>query len=309
MANTFGTLAGAFVLFGGLTSIAGIAINAHAIDIEKAYAKAIMSSFHALFSIGGLAGATAGGVMAAHHFTILQSMTTVAVVLSLLGALLISKLFDVTQYDYAEDHEVIETTRKHHKGAWWRKVLLIGSLMFICFLCEGAIADWSAIYMKNVHGAGPLVAVLAYMVFNSLMTIGRLAGDSVIRRVGSVQTLVSGGVLGIVGLLIGLLSSNIVVSLIGFGIIGAGLSVLVPILISMAGNLSGGDRNMAIAAASTCGSVGLMVGPAVIGFVAQSYNLLTAMLLPVALLVVLTCVAFSMHWAAKAKYKDMGIID
>jgi hypothetical protein len=66
---------------------------------------------------------------------------------------------------------------------------------------------------------------------------------------------------------------------------------------------------MAIAAASTCGSVGLMVGPAVIGFVAQSYNLLTAMLLPVALLVVLTCVAFSMHWAAKAKYKDMGIID
>jgi MFS family permease len=309
MANTFGALAGAFVLFGGLTSIAGIAINAHAIDIEKAYAKAIMSSFHALFSIGGLAGATAGGVMAAHHFTILQSMTTVAVVLSLLGVLLISKLFDVTQYDYAEDHEVIETTHKHHKGAWWRKVLLIGSLMFICFLCEGAIADWSAIYMKNVHGAGPLVAVLAYMVFNSLMTIGRLAGDSVIRRVGSVQTLVSGGVLGIVGLLIGLLSSNIVVSLIGFGIIGAGLSVLVPILISMAGNLSGGDRNMAIAAASTCGSVGLMVGPAVIGFVAQSYNLLTAMLLPVALLVVLTCVAFSMHWAAKAKYKDMGIID
>lgn len=306
--NNFIALAGAFILFGGLTSIAGIAVNGHAIDIEKAYARTIMSSFHALFSIGGLVGATIGGVLAAHHFSVAQSMTIVALCMSLLGASVITKLFDVTKYDFAEDHEVIEGAHKHHKAKWWRQVLLIGSLMFICFLCEGAIADWSAIYMKSVHHAGPIIAVLAYMVFNSLMTIGRLAGDPIIRRVGPIQTLVAGGVMGVAGLSLGLLSSNIILALVGFGVIGAGLSVLVPILISMAGNMPGGDRNVAIARVSTCGSIGLMAGPAAIGFVAQQYNLLTAMLLPVSLLAVLTIVALTMHPLVKLKYRKLDVV-
>lgn len=308
LASNFATLAAAFALFGALTSIVGIAVNAHAIDIEKAYAKTIMSSFHALFSVGGLAGAAIGGLMAAYHMTVLQSLMIIAFGLSLLGALLIAKLFDVTKYDFDEDHEVIESAHKHHQSKWWRQVLLIGSLMFICFLTEGAIADWSAIYMKDEHAVGPFVAVLAYMIFNACMTVGRFAGDSVIRRFGSIPTLVGGGVMGVVGLSIGLFSPNIVIALVGFGVVGLGLSVLVPILISMAGNLSGGDRNVAIARASACGSIGLMAGPAVIGFVAETHDLLVAMMLPVILLAVLSIVAMGMHTSARTKYKDLGIV-
>jgi MFS family permease len=308
--HDFISLAGAFILFGGLTSIAGIAVNGHAIDIEKAYAKTIMSSFHALFSIGGLVGATAGGMMAAHHLSVAESMTIVALGLSLLGASIITKLFDVTKYDFVEDHEVIEAAHKHHKATWWRQVLLIGGLMFICFLCEGAIADWSAIYMKDTHHAGPVLAVLAYMVFNSLMTIGRLAGDPIIRRFGPVQTLIAGGIMGVAGLSLGLLSPTIVVSLIGFGIIGAGLSVLVPILVSMAGNLPGGDRNVAIARVSTFGSVGLMTGPAVIGFIAQQYSLLAAMMLPVFLLAAFTAVSIIMYSrSVRVRYQNLNIVE
>lgn len=309
VANDFVTLAIAFALFGGATSIVGIAANAHAIDIEKAYAKTIMSSFHALFSIGGLAGATVGGVMAARHISIPISLFIVAIGLSLLGAVMIAKLFDVTKYDYAEDHEVIESEHKHHVGKWWRQVILIGCLMFVCFLCEGAIADWSAIYMKEAHGVGPIVAVLAYMIFNGCMTVGRLTGDKVIQRFGSIPTLIVGGIMGVVGLSIGLLSPNLIVALGGFGVIGIGLSVLVPILVSMAGNLSGGDRNAALARVSTFGSVGLMVGPGMIGLVAERYDLLYALLIPVALLVMFSIVTLLMHPSIKMKYRRSDVLN
>jgi MFS family permease len=309
MSHTFMTLAVAFALFGGLTSIAGIAVNAQAIDIEKAYAKSIMSSFHALFSVGGLIGAAAGGLMAAHHFTIVHSMSIIAMILSVLGVMIISKLFDVTKYDYEEDHTVIAAPHKHHQAAWWRQVLLIGGLIFVCYLTEGAIADWTAIYMKDVHQAGPFIAVFAYMIFNACMTIGRFSGDAVIRRFGSLETLIGGGMLSVLGLAIGLLSPTLVIALVGFGIVGIGLSVLVPILISMAGNLPGGDRNVAIARASTCGSIGLMTGPAAIGFVAESYNLLMAMLIPVLLLSILCVTAMMMHKSARLNYQASEILE
>jgi MFS family permease len=308
IADSFGTLAAAFAFFGGVTSIAGIAVNAHAIDIEKAYAKTIMSSFHALFSIGGLAGATAGGALAAHHLSISVSLATVAFSLSLLGAALITKLFDVTKYDYTEDHEITEAAHKRHAGRWWRQVILFGCLMFICFLCEGAIADWSAIYMKEAHGIGPVVAVFAYMIFNGCMTVGRLTGDKVIQRFGSIPTLIVGGMMGVVGLSVGLLSGNLVIALIGFGVIGIGLSVLVPILVSMAGNLPGGDRNAALARVSTFGSVGLMVGPGLIGLVAERYDLLYALLIPVGLLIIFSIVTLLMHPSVKVTYRSSDML-
>jgi MFS family permease len=292
-----------------LTSIAGIAVNAQAIDIEKAYARSIMSSFHALFSVGGLVGAGVGGVFAAHHLGLVPSVSIVAVGMSVLGVMLIAKLFDVTKYDYTEDHEVIEKPHKHHKAKWWRQVLLIGGLIFICYLTEGAIADWTAIYLKDVHSVGPFVAVMAYMIFNACMTIGRFSGDAIIRRFGQVPTLVGGGALSVVGLLIGLLSPVLVMSLVGFGVVGLGLSVLVPILISMAGNLPGGDRNVAIARASTCGSIGLMTGPALIGFIAEGYSLLAAMMVPVILLTILCGVSMLMHRSARTKYQNLGIVE
>lgn len=309
LSNSFLMLGIAFALFGGVTSIAGIAVNAQAIDIEKAYAKSIMSSFHALFSVGGLVGAGVGGVFAAHHLTILQSMALVAVGLSVLGLMVITKLFDVTKYDFEEDHAVIETPHKHHKARWWRTVLLVGSLIFICYLTEGAMADWTAIYMRTAHGADPFIAVFAYMLFNACMTIGRFSGDTVIRQVGSVQTLISGGALALVGLTTGLLAPNLIVALIGFAVVGLGLAALVPILISMVGNIPGGDRDQAIARASTMGSIGLMTGPALIGFIADRNGLLAGMMVPVVLLTALTIVALLMHRNRRIQYRAADVLE
>lgn len=307
--NSFATLALAFGLFGGLTSIAGIAVNAQAIDIEKAYARSIMSSFHALFSVGGLVGAGIGGVMAAHHVSIAGSMTLIATGLSIIGIMVITRLFDATKYDFKDDHTVIETPHKHHKARWWRTVLLVGSLIFICYLTEGSMADWTAIYLRSAHGADPFIAVFAYMLFNACMTIGRFSGDTVIRRVGSVQTLISGGALALVGLATGLFAPNLIAALIGFAVVGLGLSALVPILISMAGNAPGGDRDQAIARVSTMGSIGLMTGPALIGFIADHNGLLSGMMVPVVLLTLLTIMAFFMHRNRRIEYRAVDVLE
>jgi MFS family permease len=146
------------------------------------------------------------------------------------------------------------------------------------------------------------------MIFNACMTIGRFSGDAIIRRFGSLETLMTGGILAAIGLSVGLLSSNLAVALVGFGVVGIGLSVLVPILISMAGNLSGGDRNVAIARASTCGSIGLMTGPAAIGFIAESHSLLVAMMIPVVLLVILSAIAFMMRPSIVMKYRKADVL-
>lgn len=309
LSNSFAMLAFAFGLFGGLTSIAGIAVNAQAIDIEKAYARSIMSSFHALFSVGGLVGAGIGGAFAAQHVSIVGSMAIVAAGLSVIGIMVITRLFDETKYNFKDDHMVIETPHKHHKARWWRTVLLVGSLIFISYLTEGAMADWTAIYMRSAHGADPFIAVFAYMLFNACMTIGRFSGDTIIRKIGSVQALISGGALALVGLVTGLLTPNLVVALIGFAVVGLGLAALVPILISMAGNAPGGDRDQAIARVSTMGSVGLMTGPALIGFIADHNGLLAGMMVPVTLLSLLTIVALLMHRNRRISYRAMDVLE
>lgn len=309
VSGSFLLLAVAFGLFGAVTSIAGIAVNAQAIDIEKAYARSIMSSFHAMFSIGGLVGAGLGGVLAAQHVGIVPSMSLVAIGLSVLGMVLIAKLFDATRYDYRDDHTVIEAPHRHHKARWWRQVLLVGGLIFICYLTEGAVADWTAIYLKQAHHADAFLAVFAYMVFTGCMTIGRLLGDMVIRRYGALETLMTGGGLAAIGLTLGLLSPVLTLALVGFGVAGLGVSVLVPILISMAGNIKDGDRNEAIARVSTCGSIGLMTGPALIGFVADSTTLLLALMIPVTLLIILTLTASMMRRTALTRYRDLGVME
>lgn len=247
--------------------------------------------------------------MAARHVPVAWSMTVVGVTLVIIGIMLIARLFDPTKYSFEDDRVVIEHAHRSHRIKWWRQVLAIGGLVAICYIAEGVIGDWSALYLKSSYAAGPFVAVLAYVIFNSSMATGRLLGDGVIRRTGQLPALVGGGAVATIGMLVGLMAPHVIGSLIGFGIVGFGLSVLVPILISMAGSLSGGDRTQAIARVSTCGTIGSMVGPASIGFVADHHGLFAGMMIPVLLLVVLTGAAMTMQKLAQPKYRVAEILD
>ena len=303
LSGSYGWLVVSFVTYGMMTTIGGIAVNAQAIDIEKAYARSLMSGFHAMFSVGGVIGAIIGGLLASLGVSIFYSMTAVGIILSVVGMFVIMRLLDSEKYDTAQDHAVSERPHVHHKMAWWRQVALLGMLIFACYLTEGAMADWTAIFMNESHAVDPFVAVFAYVVFTACMTVGRFIGDPIIEKYGAFETLVGGSILAVTGLLVGLLSPSLVVSVIGFGAAGLGVSVLVPIIISLAGNIRNGNRNAAIARVSTFGSIGLMSGPALIGFVADESSLLIAMMIPVLLLVFVGVAGTMMRRSAEMKYQ------
>lgn len=289
-------LAAALMLMGAWGSVLGVVVNTHAVDVEKAYQRAIMSSFHSMFSIGGLVGAGVGGLMAAAGASVQLSMVAASATLTVMIAVSIRGLLRVTD----PDEDVIEASmdhasEKHHKKSWWRGVVLIGVLTFVCFMSEGAVADWSAIFMREDRGASPAIAVAAFVAFSACMTIGRLCGDWLTMKFGQIAMVRGGALLAAGGMLLGIFIPNAWVSIIGFAIVGCGLSILVPILFSVAGSIKGGESHAAIARVSTIAFFGLLFGPTLIGYIAHSSNLSFALLVPATLLCVVGIIAPSIR--------------
>jgi MFS family permease len=280
-------LAGALILTGGLGSLVGIVANTHAADVERAYERAIMSSFHAMYSIGALIGAQAAGLMAGWRIPVLSSIAGTAVVDFTLIALCISWLLHVAHATPVQMQASMDrlAERKHRK-AWWRGVLLVGSLTFVAYMSENAVANWSTIFMRDNREASPALAVAAFAAFSACMALGRLSGDRLAMRIGRVAAVRNGALLAAAGLAVGLVSSNVIVTVIGFALVGCGLSVLVPLLFSIAGNLAGGQSHAAIARVGTIAYLGVLLGPAFIGTMAQAYGLTVALGIPVVLLLV-----------------------
>lgn len=295
-------LAVALMLMGAWGSVLGVVGNTHAVDVEKAYQRAIMSSFHSMFSIGGLVGAGVGGIMAAVGMSVQISITASAAILATLIAVTIKRLLRVTDpdesiieasMDHASDH--------HHKKTWWRGVILIGVLTFVCFMSEGAVADWSAIFMREQRAASPAIAVAAFVAFSACMTIGRLCGDWLTMKFGHVAMVRGGAFLASAGMLLGILVPHALVSIISFAIVGCGLSILVPVLFSVAGSLKGGESHAAIARVSTIAFFGLLFGPTLIGYIAHSSNLSFALLVPATLLCVVGIMASKIRRVSRLK--------
>jgi predicted MFS family arabinose efflux permease len=278
-------LAGALVLTGGLGSLVGVMANAHAADVERANERAIMSSFHAMYSIGSLAGAGAAGLMAGLRVPVMASIGGAAVVHFALIAGFISWLLRVAQASPgAVDASLDHLADHHHRRAWWRGVLLVGSLTFVAYMAESTVANWSTLFMRQERGAAPATAVVAFAAFSACMALGRLSGDALAMRFGKVAMVRNGALLAAAGLAIGLSTPSFYATVAGFALVGCGLSVLVPLLFSIAGNLRGGESHAAIARVGTIAYLGVLLGPAVIGAVAQRFSLQAALLMPAALL-------------------------
>jgi len=295
-------LAAALMLLGAWGSVLGVIVNTHAVDVEKAYERSIMSSFHSMFSIGGLLGAGVGGIMAAQHVSIQASLIGSAIAMFVLILITIKGLLRVAHADAETiDASIDHPSDHHHKKAWWRGVILVGSLSFVCFMAEGAIADWSAIFMREQRGANPAIAVAAFVAFSACMTIGRLCGDRLSARYGKVTMVRAGALLGSCGLFIGILTPNAYASIAGFAIVGCGLSILVPVLFSIAGGLKGGESHAAIARVSTIAFFGLLVGPTLIGYIAHTSSLSWALFVPAILLLVVSAAASKIHTVTRTQ--------
>jgi fucose permease len=156
-------------------------------------------------------------------------------------------------------------------------LLLLGFIAFGVLFCEGAVADWSGVYLRESLGSSPAIAATGFAVFSLLMAAGRLAGDGLALRLGSAWVVRAGGALVALGIALAVASDVPLVAIVGFGLVGAGLACSFPLLLSAAARTPGVAASTAIAAIATAGYTGFLVGPPLIGTVAEALTLRVAL--------------------------------
>ena len=254
----------ALIVLGAGHGTLDVAMNAQAATVERRYGRPIMSSFHALWSAGGLAGSAIGGFVAHHHVGLATHLVTTALVAGPLAFAVTGRMLP-SSADAASG----DAAPARPRGI----LLTLGIMAFCVLLGEGAMADWSALYLREITGAAAGLAAAGYAAFSLAMATGRFAGDALTLRFGATPLVRGGGVLAASGLALALVSSSPWAAIVGFGAVGAGFSVSFPLMLAKAGSLPGTTPGTAIATVSVFGYAGFLAGPPLIGFVSQATNL------------------------------------
>ena len=271
-------------IYGVLSSIHDLSINAHAAALENKAGKRVMSTFHAMWSIGGLTGGVIGGLMTSFNISI-QIHTFGVGVFILLVALFTRNWF----LPAIADQHVIE---KHKKRKTPRRFVILGLLGLCGSLGEGAASDWGGVLAREAYGASALMSALPYVFFATTMVIGRLSGDFLAHKFGVVRLLTWSGFIAGIGLTAGLLAGNIYGVIIGWFLLGIGVSTVTPMMISATGALANEKYPGQVSAAEGVALVtgvayfGFVIGPPLIGFISEIITLRWAMLIPAVLAII-----------------------
>lgn len=271
--SSFSGLALALAIFGaGLGSI-DVAMNVQGLMVERDHGRPLMSGFHGLFSLGGISSAL---LMTLMLWAGASPLLSVALVVVVIASLLL------WHARYLVPHGADDPAAPFARPSL--KVLIIGVLCFIALLVEGAILDWSAVFLNRTHQIDLSVAGGAYAVFSLAMAAGRFSGDYLRKRFGAVNLLIGGGLLVMLGFAMALLLQPWPLFLLGFALIGLGLSNTFPVYCSVVGAQKAVPAGLAIAMITGIGYCGILLGPALIGFAAHAIGLRNALLCVGALL-------------------------
>lgn len=260
------TLTLAVVVLGLANGALDVSMNTHATVVERRWGSPLMSSFHAGFSLGGLAGAGLAGFLAALHQGLFAGLAWPGGVVGLLaaGALILrdepGKQRSATPFALPR-----------------RRLLGLSALTFLCMFGEGAMGDWTGIYLRSVTGAPPGVAALGFAAFSLAMTAGRIGGDAVVRHLGPRTVVRAGGATAAAGVLLALAIPVPAIAACGFGLVGLGLSNVVPVLFSAAARSDPLNPGQGIAMAAALGYAGFLLGPPMIGTAADVAGLRAAL--------------------------------
>ncbi|MFZ4235209.1 MFS transporter [Streptomyces murinus] len=268
-------LGAVLLVFGAAYGGVNVSFNAAAVDLVAAVRRPIMPSFHAAFSLGGMVGAGVGGLVAGflsptRHLlgiTVLGLLVT-----AVAGRSLLRHEPPVPPVDDRVPAAAGTGRAARVAGRW----LVVGfGLVALCDAYgEGAMADWGALHLKQDLTASAGTAAAGYACFALAMTAGRLSGTALLGRLGRARTVIAGGAVAAVGMLLGSLAPSVWVALAGFAITGLGLANIFPVAIERAGALAGASG---VAIASTLGYGGMLLGPPMIGFMADWFSLSTAL--------------------------------
>ena len=258
--------------YGMAAALLDVAINDEATALERHAGRPLMSGFHGMFSLGGLAGACAWGVLAPIGVSPAMHMVAASAALGVL-ALVASAFMLRERRNAAPAGAPLSIPRG--------PLLLLGILASLGFVGEGAMYDWSVLYLRQELGTTAGVASLGYASFSGAMAAGRFGGDWARARVPPVTLLRASGALGALGMLLALSVPHPAGALAGFALAGLGFANIVPVLFSVAGRFPGVPAAHGIAAVSSVGYFGLMAGPPLIGFIAQAHSLTAGLLVVV----------------------------
>ncbi|MGA4847377.1 MFS transporter [Streptomyces sp. G5(2025)] len=290
------------LFFGAAYGGISVAMNSAAVDLVSALRRPVMPSFHAAFSLGGMVGSGLGGLVAGHLSPTphLLGITVVglAVTATTAPALLRHGAADRVRARAGaqpkprpQDSAASPRSRPPRTDRRTRALVLVFGLIALCTAYgEGAIADWGPLHLEQDLRAHPGVAAVAYSCFALAMTVGRLMGTTLLERLGRTRTVVGGGATACAGMLLGSLAPSTGPALAGFAVTGLGLANIFPVAVERAGALAGPGG---VAAASTLGYGGMLVGPPFIGFMADWYSLPTALTSVAVLAGVAACIGFA----------------
>lgn len=259
-------LAIALLLLGAGGGTLDVAMNVQAVDVERASGRPMMSGFHGMFSVGGVVGAGSISGMFALNWSPLICQTVIT--FTFFALLLTSIRGHLTAtHDPELDHK--PPIFSIPKG----KVILLGLMCLIIFMSEGSVADWSGVLLTGYRHAEKAQAGLGYVAFSAMMTLNRLLGDRIVQKLGRPIILVGGTIVGAIGLFLAAFVPLWQASIVGFALVGIGLANVVPILFNSTGTQTDMPEGPALSAVSTMGYIGLLTGPAVLGFIAKKTSL------------------------------------
>lgn len=264
LAPSAAALFAALVAFGAVQGSSDVAMNAQGVAVERRHGHPIMSSLHGLWSLGGLAGASASGALAAAGLAPLPRALAAAFVLA-------ACLAAATRF--LLPHELDASTGGPAFARITRPLLGLGIVAFCAMMAEGSIGDWGALYLRQIAGAPPPIASAGYAAFTLTMTTGRLMGDRAAAALGPVLLARLGGALVTVGMGAALIAGQAAATLVGFALVGLALANVVPVAFSAAGRARRASPGAGIAAVSTTGYLGFLVGPPAIGVTADHLTL------------------------------------
>jgi MFS family permease len=248
--------------FGG--NLLNISVNTQAVGTEALYRRPIMASYHGIWSLAGFSGAAIGtlmvrlGLLPGYHYLCIMAAALLIVVTG--AGSLIPK-------------DVNSAAKQPIFARPDRSILNLGLIAFCSMICEGAMFDWSGVYFQNVVQPGKSLVTIGYTAFMSTMATGRFIGDWAVLRLGMKRTLQLSGALTATGLLLAVIFPYFITATFGFLLVGAGVSSVIPMIYSAAGKSKRMSPGVAIAAVSTIGYLGFLIGPPFIGFIAQATSL------------------------------------
>ena len=270
-ANSIWTLVAAIIFFGAIHGGIDVAMNAWAAEVERKSKRPLMSSFHAMWSLGSGIGAGFGVLLTTHKFGVEAHFTIISVVVFLITLSILAIPFHSETKQKNKDAPFISIP----KGP----LLAVAFITFFASLGEGAVADWSAIFLIDVASVEEGTAALGFAAFSICMFSMRLMGDKIISIIGPSKTARYSGLVALIGATILVTFESFIPLVIAFSLIGLGIAVIIPLAFSRAANDKNISQGTAIASIATLGYGGMLIGPLFVGFIADATSIKTSFLI------------------------------